>query len=732
MKKYLLLFFSVIFMFCFNTSISLASNEYATITGGGDINVGDSVNVAMKFTNNNGMNGMQGTLTYNPEVVEFVTAEGCSASADNGTVTYSTNYDGVTKSADAVFTFKGVGGGSTDISMDTCEIINSVGPVNCAGGIVSITVAGDAAKSNDANLSELSIAQGNISPEFNPDVTDYSLTVGSDQDKLDITANPSSDKASVGIKGADALNDGENKVVVSVTAEDGSVKEYNISVTKEASGDSSENKNKDNGDKDTKENKDDTKKKADIDLKSIMVGQTEYELNDNIPKKIIPADFKASVVDISGETVNSLAFEKGDITLVYLKNKQTTKSSLFVYVEKEKAFYPFVKIKYKDTYLIFTEVFDLSIVPDNYIATTVKIDKKTINVYQYGQTVETSQDEDKSTSASAMAGIYLVANAQGKEEVSDFYLLYAMNSNGESAWYQYDVKDQTIQRYNGDIYTTSENAKTMEEKYQELENKYNGDTGMLRMIAIILGIVTAGLLASVFVITRRAKRQNDMMPLPFDSNNNNKDLEFLRDAAKRTANDGIEKKPAKEEKPDSKNVKPQKVNSETKDDIIGNHIDEVDKIPELSRTSRQKRTNNGSKNATANNKNNKSKKQSSKNVNNTVSEEEKKKAEFAAKKEREAIIAKENARKEAMKAAKAIEEGAKAAKKASKAVEKQVAVEPDIREISLEGNTNESTKNNALYDAVALSNQNKEKSEAVIKKTTVDINDDDIEFIDLD
>ena len=92
----------------------------------------------------------------------------------------------------------------------------------------------DEEKSNVKTLSSLTVEQYSLEPEFSPDITEYSLTVGGDVEKLDIGAIAEDTNATIEITGNTGLLIGENTVNVKVTAEDGTVRTYTINVTKVA------------------------------------------------------------------------------------------------------------------------------------------------------------------------------------------------------------------------------------------------------------------------------------------------------------------------------------------------------------------------------------------------------------------------------------------------------------------------------------------------------------------
>lgn len=88
-------------------------------------------------------------------------------------------------------------------------------------------------ESNEKNLKSLTIdGDYELTPKFNKDVTEYSLSVGSDVESIKINAEAVDDNAKVEIIGNDKLLEGENTIEIKVTAEDGTVRTYKINITK--------------------------------------------------------------------------------------------------------------------------------------------------------------------------------------------------------------------------------------------------------------------------------------------------------------------------------------------------------------------------------------------------------------------------------------------------------------------------------------------------------------------
>lgn len=81
-------------------------------------------------------------------------------------------------------------------------------------------------------LSELTVQEGTITPEFNADTTKYTLDVTENVEKLTLTATASDGKSKVDITGNENFVIGVNTVKITVTAEDGTTRIYTIDVNK--------------------------------------------------------------------------------------------------------------------------------------------------------------------------------------------------------------------------------------------------------------------------------------------------------------------------------------------------------------------------------------------------------------------------------------------------------------------------------------------------------------------
>lgn len=88
-------------------------------------------------------------------------------------------------------------------------------------------------KSNSANLTNIQLSEGVLTPEFKADIMHYTITVGNEVDRIWIKAEAEHPKAIILGLGEKALLQGQNVFEIGVIAEDGTVKIYTLKITRE-------------------------------------------------------------------------------------------------------------------------------------------------------------------------------------------------------------------------------------------------------------------------------------------------------------------------------------------------------------------------------------------------------------------------------------------------------------------------------------------------------------------
>ena len=383
-------------------------------------------------------------------------------------------------------------------------------------------------KSSNASLGSLVISAGTLSPEFSAATKDYTATVDYSYSSLAVTANPADSKASVtSVTGNDSLEVGENTVSVVVTAEDGSTSTYNIVVTRRAEDDP------ENADKQ------DNWKKFDI-------NGTEWTMINDIPEDVVPEGFEHSKTVIDGLEYNTLHGTFGDITLVYLQSESG--NGLFVYDAAQNAAYEFVRIN-SESHFIVVLLPKVDDVPEGYNEISLSIEGKGVAT-AYQTKVEKNDDQTK-----------------------DFYLVYAMNDNGESGWYTYDSVDGTYMRTELSTPTVAqeENDAVKSELVPGIANKYLVLAAILVLIIIILL-----LLLIVSAVKNRKYKAMDYHDDDDDVDDAAEDVsnEALEETTDETA-DEIADEPEEEVTEESLDEVEEEAAEETADEAVEEPADEV-------------------------------------------------------------------------------------------------------------------------------------------------------------
>lgn len=153
-----------------------------------------------------------------------LTITGTSSKKVNGYVWYRVSYNGATKyvSSSLVTTTK-----PADTSTDNkdANIQNDTKSNNAND-------KKDSSKATSTNLKSLTVTPTGLSPAFSTGTTEYTMTVGSNIDEINVNAIAEDSNASVKVDGNKNLKIGSNKITITVTAGE-DTKIYNINVTKD-------------------------------------------------------------------------------------------------------------------------------------------------------------------------------------------------------------------------------------------------------------------------------------------------------------------------------------------------------------------------------------------------------------------------------------------------------------------------------------------------------------------
>lgn len=478
------------------------ANTVAVSVSASSVDIGDSVTVTVGVPS--GITA-QIDVAYSSDLLSF---SNCSTTANNNGSSVTMNLGSFsTPTATLTFAAKASGTATFTVTPVTAGSEETAEEVPLAGASATVTIANQVttapstpstpsspgvsqtpqtpALSGDNKLGYLKVSSGKLSPTFHPDTTKYTVTVGYDVTKVTVSATPSSASAVVtAVSGGSDLKVGENKITITVKAENGVTKNYTITVTRKEQQTASS------------EVESESSSQTQEPVEKFEWNGSVLEFKDNVPAEIVPVDFVKTTKMLHNQEVPVLEFKDGMLTVVYLTDENGD-NNLYVYDAVANDVYPFVSIGDEETYVMVLRPDDAT-APAGYLACTLSIEGKgVVSAYQFN-TEELLEET---------AGLFGAETFYGAEaKPTDFYLMYCLNQDGEYGWYQYDVVEGTFQRYSAGLFTASINAKPeVEETLPTVEALKQ----QMLIILIVAAVVVIILLIVIIILAVKLSKKED-------------------------------------------------------------------------------------------------------------------------------------------------------------------------------------------------------------------------------
>lgn len=388
MRKIKVILISLFCLLVIPKTVFAASGKI-NVSGTSTVVVGNNVTVTVTLSSSTLIGSWEMSLNYDKNYLQLRSA----TSESNGIRMAASTATGV-KSKSYTFTFKTLKKGSTSVSVggylayayaDLSEISLS----SNSKKINIITQAElEASYSKNNNLASLGVEGFILTPEFNANTLEYSVIVPEDTKNVNITGTVQDKKASITGVGVHDVNQGNNKFLVTVKAENGSEKTYTINV--------------------------DVKDENPIE---VIVGDKKYtvvKIKENLP---IASLYNEYSIKINEFDIPAYKNDYTGLVLVGLKDNEGN-ISLFIYDDENNSYKEYSELKSSQI--------------------TIYPLKPEENIEGYKKGNVKIQDID-------VEGFYL-------NEDSDFFVIYGVNvETGDKGFYMYDKKMQTLIKYNDEL-----------------------------------------------------------------------------------------------------------------------------------------------------------------------------------------------------------------------------------------------------------------------------------------
>ena len=379
MKKVSRLLFSLLAFITLAVSTKAASANIAVSTNASRIVLNNNVRVTVTISSSQPLGSWEYTLNYDTSAFSLVSSD------VNPHYAYVAS-NGNTKSVSYNYTFKAKKTGTFNFYVNGTNVIgwddSTFSVTNGSRRVTQQQLQDSYSKNND--LSSLSVEGFELSPEFNKDTLEYSVTLPPEITNIVINASKADNTASISGIGEMPVSLGLNKFEIIVTAQNGSTKTYVINATVE-----------------------------DLDPINVTVDGKNYTVVRQAEALEVPHTFMTTTTFIDGIEVPALHSDITDITLVGLKN-DAGRIALYSFDVNANVYELYQEIKFNS----------FSIVPKDY------------------------QEEMDGFAKTKVEINGIEVPAFVKEGDKEFYIIYGLNTEtGTTQLYKYDTNEKTFQRY---------------------------------------------------------------------------------------------------------------------------------------------------------------------------------------------------------------------------------------------------------------------------------------------
>lgn len=461
----------IIFISAYPYESYAAGSISTSISGGGTYEQGDKVTVRFSFTGpvEGKLAGVVSQLSFNPEVLKFESMR----SASNTTILDPGVYEGI-----------------------TIHDLENTGSINNNGGFTSgiyndagVTTLGASATfevihPGNATVTVRSTHVGNVSLERlgnSSASTSISATKAKEPEK--------SDDGEEEDGSGDDQKDSSSENTPPSGSDSGSSSSGETVESKEGSntGNESSGDSNNSGDLDERTDENETSNEASHStgsstfFKELVAMDIREEgwfvLNDRSNIQLEDG-FEFQEIEYEAETAFSAFHEGKSITLLYFTDITGEEIRRYIYSEEDDELYPYVTLTQGIRYTFLPGVPEGGL-PEGYEETQLVVNGQVLTAWQL-------PDETK----------------------ADFYLVYAANEQGERGLYQYDQKEQTLQRFIPEAQETAPEDEAEESGFFQIlqQNRMMQGTFISLSILIVIVLGATGLLA--YKLNREKKKKS--------------------------------------------------------------------------------------------------------------------------------------------------------------------------------------------------------------------------------
>lgn len=158
--------------------------------------------------------------------------------------------------------------------------------------------------------------------------------------------------------------------------------------------------------------------------------------------EFMPVGFSKTTVTYEEQMVEAAQFDMGGIVLLYVTDADGNNGNFDMYDQTTGELSDFLQISgIENRFIIALKAGPDVSVPDGFTKATLNWNSQTLEAYAY------TEEAGEAASGEAVSG------GVAPVDINDFFLIYAISSEGNKGWYMYDQNEGTYQRYVQNLHT---------------------------------------------------------------------------------------------------------------------------------------------------------------------------------------------------------------------------------------------------------------------------------------
>ncbi len=443
-------------------SANALSSKTIVNFSGNNLKVGDSLRVTVRITADEQMISAKGVLTFDSTILKFLSASGSDVSISGSSIGFEA--EGTEVTLIKRFDFEVIAEGSCYISVKNVTLDTGTKQANGQGASDLFKTAKSQGNNDTQNLNankraaltSISVATGTLSPAFDSEITEYTVVVPYTQTDGVLSCQPLYSDTAISVEGSRELQVGNNKRTIVAVASNGETRRYTVTFNR------------------LDENGNDITVSGNISDILVNVDGKDYYIAEQDATLEPPTGFSLSTVQYGDSEVTAYKNASGKIVLLYLIEADGENGAFFLYENNNVS--SFAYISTSDFTYIVKDVTDQA--PEGLYKTTYDLNGKKVDCYKYTDTA-----------------------------LADFVVFSAISPEGNLGYYNFDVREKTVQRI----------VKFAAAVSNQPEELCIGSEKKTIVVALLIILAVLFILLIVMLILKAAKKKGKNIGSIFDT-----------------------------------------------------------------------------------------------------------------------------------------------------------------------------------------------------------------------